>query len=85
MCVEMAGRGARFAIVDLPTKAHLDEAIKIVEKMKKSDGWNVNEERFGRTLSAGRCSEFESISDVRQREFLECKRKAPICECLTKR
>ena len=45
MCVEMAGRGARFAVVDLPTKAHLDEAIKIVDKMKKSDGWNVNEER----------------------------------------
>ena len=46
MCVEEAGRGARFAVVDLPTKAHLDAAIQIVEKMKKcSSGWNVNEER----------------------------------------
>ena len=42
MCVEEVGRGARFAVVDLPTKAHLDAAIQIVEKMKKcSDGWDV--------------------------------------------
>ena len=46
MCVEEAGRGARFAVVDLPTKSHLDAAIQIVEKMKKcSSGWDVNEER----------------------------------------
>ena len=45
MCVEAAGRGAKFAVVDLPTKTHLDAAIQIVGKMKSSNAWDVNEER----------------------------------------
>jgi len=45
MCVEAAGRGAKFAVLDLPTKTHLDAAIQIVGKMKSSNAWDVNEER----------------------------------------
>lgn len=45
MCVEAAGRGAKFAVLDLPTKTHLDAAIQIVGKMKSSNTWDVNEER----------------------------------------
>lgn len=45
MCVESATRGARFAVLDLPTKAHIEAAIKITEKYISNDSWDVNADR----------------------------------------